>query len=125
MKRFSRDTWLALGLLIMLLGVVFAAAAQRTEQEKPPPLASFSSEPDGAEALRLWLQDLGYQTHHEPQTAFRPPDDASLLLILEPSTLGIDSEDWSIVDAWVKRGGTLLLAGNRLCLLYTSPSPRD
>lgn len=114
MKRLSRDTWLALGLLIMLLGVVFAAAVQRTEQEKPPPLASFSSEPDGSEALRLWLQDLGYQTHHEPETAFRPPDDASLLLMLEPSTLGIDSEDWSIVDAWVKRGGTLLLAGDRL-----------
>ncbi|MBN1977046.1 MAG: DUF4350 domain-containing protein [Anaerolineae bacterium] len=112
MKRPSRDTWLAIGLLTILVIVTIAAAVYQTGQEegKLPPLASFSSAPDGARALRLWLEQLDYTVGDEVGESFRPPDSADVALILEPTT-PITEQEWQTIDAWIDRGGTLVLAG--------------
>lgn len=110
MKQLSRDTWLALALIVVLAVVTAAAAAQQTRQVAGPPLDSASSAPDGARALRLWLTELGYRVEQSAQASFQVPPDTGLALILEP-TSGITPAEWEALDPWVEAGGTLLLAG--------------
>lgn len=112
MKRPSRDTWLAIGLLTILVIVTIVAAVYQARQMegKLPPLASFSSAPDGTRALRLWLERLGYTVSDEAGETFRPPDSADITLILEP-VAPITEREWQTIDAWVEHGGTLVLAG--------------
>jgi hypothetical protein len=111
MKRLSRDSWLAIALFLLLLLITIIAAIQQTKKEQAPPLASFSSAPNGARALRLWLKDLDYSVSDEVFSTFRLPEDAGLALILEPF-VGITPDEWQTIDAWVEEGGTLVLAGD-------------
>lgn len=113
MRQLSRDSWLAIGLFVTLVLVTIVAAIyQAKEQEEAPPLASFSSAPDGARALRLWLEALGYSVSDEVGETFRLPEDTDMMLMLEPFA-GVTADEWETIDAWVESGGTLVLAGNR------------
>ena len=109
MRRFSRDTWLAIGLLIILLLTTIAAAIQQTKEPPKPPLASFSNTPNGTRALSLWLESLGYTVSSPVAEAFHPPEDASLIFLLAP-TMPILESEWQAIDAWVEAGGTLIIA---------------
>jgi hypothetical protein len=107
---FSRDSWLALGLITLLVLVTIAAAIQQTRSEQMPALSSLSSGPDGGRALWLWLDELGYEVAQEVTSTFQPPTEAGLILLLEPLT-EITPEEWRLLDTWVEGGGTLILAG--------------
>jgi hypothetical protein len=107
---FSRDSWLALGLIALLVLVTIAAAIQQTRSGQMPALSSLSSSPDGGRALWLWLEELGYEVAQEAASTFEPPTEAGLILLLEPLT-EITAEEWRLLDAWVEGGGTLILAG--------------
>jgi hypothetical protein len=109
MMNLSRDSWLAIGLLLSLIVITGLAALQRT-QEVAPPLASFSAAPDGAKALRLWLEALGYELPEPVVSSFVPPLETDLILLLEPS-VGITPEEWQVLDAWVEQGGQLTIVG--------------
>jgi hypothetical protein len=113
MRRPERDVWLVVGLLAVLAFVTALAAARQTQQATPPPLASFSNAPDGARALKLWLQDLGYTVRDDSPDPFAVPDEASLAFMLEPTTQ-VTSGEWRALDQWVEAGGTLVLAGDGL-----------
>src|SRR5215510_8164711 len=106
----SRDSWLVLGLLTLLLLVTVAAAIQQTRSAKLPALTSFSSAPDGARALWLWLDELDYEVNQEAVSFFEPPPDTSLIFLLEPG-MEVTAEEWQVPDEWVEDGGTLVLAG--------------
>ncbi len=110
MIKLSRDSWLALALFAILLLVTIAAAIQQTQDEVAPPLDSYSAAPDGAKALRLWLTELEYTVSDERFLAFQLPTEVTLILMLEPF-LGITSDEWQIIDNWVDKGGTLIVAG--------------
>ncbi len=113
MRQLSRDSWLAIGLFVILVLVTLVAAIyQAREQEEAPPLSSFSSAPDGARALWLWLEALGYSVSNEVGQTFRLPENAGMVLMLEPLA-GITADEWETMDAWVESGGTLVLAGDR------------
>jgi hypothetical protein len=112
-KRPGRDVWLVAGLLAVLAVVSVLAAARQTQQSTPPPLASFSNAPDGARALRLWLEDLGYTVRDDSLEPFDVPEHASLAFMLEP-TIAVAPEEWRVLDHWVESGGTLVLAGDAL-----------
>jgi hypothetical protein len=113
MRPLSRDSWLAIGLLAVLLLVTIAAAVyQARGEEHNVPLSSFSSAPNGARALHLWLSELGYPVSNEPNSTFHLARETGLTLILEPFT-GITPDEWETIDAWVEEGGTLVLAGER------------
>lgn len=112
MSRLSRDSWLAIGLFVLLAVITAVGIVQQVQQETThPPLASFSNQPDGARALQLWLDSLGYRVDNDVAAAFRIPPDAGLVLMLEPFP-GIEAAEWEQIDAWVEEGGTLLLAGS-------------
>lgn len=108
--KLSRDSILAIGLLVALVLVTLLAAAQQARDEAPPPLASFSTEPNGARALALWLDELGYAIRSDTFSVFEVPPEADLVLMLEPTGLVNDAE-WEQLDRWVEAGGTLLIAG--------------
>jgi hypothetical protein len=112
MKRISRDAWLTITILLLLLVITgIATVAEARRQADMPPLATFSDQPDGARALRLWADSLGYDTDTVSDQIFTVPAAADLLFILEPALPGLSAAEWETVDDWVNRGGTLLLAG--------------
>ena len=113
MKR-RRDSLVLAGLIAGLLAVTVLAAVQQARQSQTPArLAPDSSAPDGARALVLWLQALGFTVNTDPPPAtFAIPVGTDLLFLFEP-TVTITPEEWEILDAWVMQGGTLVLVGDR------------
>jgi len=110
-KTLSRDAKLGIGIIIALLSIItFAAIQQKTEQVYPK-LSTVSSAPDGALALKLWVQELHYAVDEQVLESFSPPEDATILFILEPYFLS-DSELKSM-DQWVENGGTLIVIGEQ------------
>jgi hypothetical protein len=115
MKRLSSamspDTWLALGLFLLLTlftTISVVQQAQATLQE--PPLASFSTQPDGSRALWLYLQSQNVKLTDSAGDAFGVPTGVDLALVLEPTEV-FSSGEWQLLLNWVEAGGTLLIAG--------------
>jgi hypothetical protein len=110
MKRLSRDIWLALGLVAVLVITTIVAVFWQTRKAALPALSSASSERDGARALRLWLEQKGFRVSRESEPEYRPPVDADLIFMLEPY-YDSDGDHWRMLDEWVEAGGTLFVAG--------------
>lgn len=108
--KLTRDTWLAIGLLGTLIVIMtFVALGQQQQGQQLPPLTSFSSAPNGALALKLWLQQMDYTVIETTTAAYRPPETAKIALVLQPSF--IQSDALETLDDWVDNGGTLIAAG--------------
>jgi len=120
-KKLSRETWgaIGIGVALVLLTIVAAIQSARAEQQTAPALASDSSQPDGARALWLWLEALGYATSSETSAIFALPEQTSIALILEPA-LTITAEEWETLDAWIDDGGTLVVTGDQLGSVFAS-----
>ena len=111
MKNLSRDTKLAIGILVLLVLVTTFAALQRETQQQYPPLSSLSSAPDGALALKMWVKELQYRVDEQVLGNFIPPKDISILLMLDPVLLA--ENEMRAVDEWVESGGTLIAMGEQ------------
>lgn len=107
--KFTRDTWLGIGILLALIVVTSAAVLQENKDPQIPYLST-SSAPDGTLALKLWLDKLGYTTATTPTLAFAPDQSVNTLLIIEPF-ISITANEWKVLDHWVDLGGTLIIAG--------------
>ncbi len=112
MRRLSRDAWLALSLFLLLtiftaINVIQQAQAALVD----PPLASFSSQPQGSRALWLYLESQEMTLTDSVGTTFGVPAGVDLALVLEP-TVQFTAGEWELLRSWVAEGGTLLLAGN-------------
>lgn len=110
LRTFSRDVWLALGLLLLLIIALVASVLQDTQSEEPV-LSSFSSAANGTQALYLWLQALNQPVSNVVLASFHLPEDAGTTLMLQPTTPVLEQE-WELLDKWVADGGTLLIAGD-------------
>ena len=111
MKNLSRDSKLAIGILLSLVLITIFAAIQGGTEQRQPPLSSRSSAPDGALALKLWMKELQYKVDEDVLANFVPPKKASILLMLEP--LAVSEPDMQAVDDWVEAGGTLIAIGDQ------------
>ncbi|MCB0071365.1 MAG: DUF4350 domain-containing protein [Caldilineaceae bacterium] len=113
--RLTRDVWLALAVVGALAAIMFVGLARQTDQEPAsgPPLAARSTEPDGARALLLWLDELGYTVDTGVDADFAIPDGTEIILVLEPAQPP-ESRDWRALDPWIEAGGTLIVAGQTL-----------
>ena len=109
-KRLSRDNWLAIGLVMVLVITTVVAVIWQTRKAALPALSSASNERDGARALRLWLEQKGYRVSNKSGPDFQPPEDAGLIFVLEPF-YDSDENHWQLLDEWVEAGGTLMVAG--------------
>jgi hypothetical protein len=111
MKSLSRDTRLAIGILVVLVLVTTFAALQQETQQQYPSLSSLSSAPDGALALKLWVKELQYEVNEQVLADFVPPKDISILLMLNPILPG--ERELQAIDDWVEAGGTLIAIGEQ------------
>src|SRR5512138_876382 len=111
MKNLSRDTKLAIGILITLVLISVLAAAQQQTQQQHPTLSTLSSAPDGALALKMWIKELHYNVDEEVLGSFIPPKNVSILFMLEP--LFPTESEMQPIDAWVESGGTLIAIGQQ------------
>ncbi|MCP4415650.1 MAG: DUF4350 domain-containing protein, partial [Chloroflexi bacterium] len=107
----SRDAWLAMGLFLLLtLFTTISVVQQARASLQEPPLASFSSQPDGSHALWLYLESQNIKLTDSVGEAFGVPTGVDLAMVLEPTNLFTDGE-WQVLLGWVEDGGTLLIAG--------------
>ena len=111
MKKLSRDVKLSIGILILLVLVTTFAALQRQTEQQYPRLSSISVAPDGALALKLWVQKLHYNVDEQVLTNFLPPRDVSVVFMLEPPFPAED--ELQALDDWVEAGGTLIAIGEQ------------
>ena len=112
MNRFSRDTWLALALFLILTVVTAVAVYQEAQNAiDQPDMAAFSDEPEGTRALFLYLNEIGFSAYDEVQTEFEIPENTDVMMLLEP-LFGMADEEWEQIDEWVREGGTLIIAGS-------------
>jgi len=111
MKNLSRDTKLSIGILLLLVLVTIFAAIQNQAQQENPKLSSISSTPDGALALKLWVQKLHYNVDEQVLPNFLPPKNVSTLFMLEP--LFPTEDELQALDDWVDAGGTLIAIGEQ------------
>lgn len=103
-----RDALITVILLAVLVGVTLAVGANQGQQQMPV-LSRYSNAATGAHALELWARDLGYQVIDPPMETFIPPQDASLIFMLEP--LRVTENDIRLLGRWVDAGGTLVING--------------
>ena len=105
----ARDAKLGIGLVVLLVLITAVAATQKETQKEYPVLSTLSSAPNGALALKLWVQELNYDVDAQVLAEFDPPEDASILFMLEP--LFPTEGEMESVDTWVEEGGTLIAIG--------------
>ncbi|MFN8412950.1 MAG: DUF4350 domain-containing protein [Anaerolineales bacterium] len=110
--KLTRDSWLGIGILFALIVVTIITALQKSKSPEIPYLST-SSAPNGTLALKLWLNNLGYETTESSSTVFEPKTETKIIFILEPS-INISDNEWKLLDNWIKQGGTLILAGDNL-----------
>ena len=111
LTRLSPDSWMALGLFILLALISALSFYQQTQNQAHPPLTSFSTQPDGARAFWLWLEGIGYEVSDRVTATFAIPEGTDVMLLLEP-TIFIEPVEWSLIDGWVENGGTLVVVGS-------------
>ena len=108
--KLTRDVWLAIGLLVTLVAIMsLVAFGQQQQGQQLPALTSLSSAPDGALALKLWLQKLDYTVIEETPSFYKLPEAAKIVFVLQPSLF--EADELKAMDTWVKDGGTLIAAG--------------
>jgi len=110
-KLLSRDAKLGIGILLALVVIIIFAATQQQTEQVYPKLSTVSSAPDGALALKLWVQELRYPVDEQVLESFIPPDDATILFALEPFFL--TNAELKSMDQWVENGGTLIAIGEQ------------
>ncbi len=112
MKRSAFFNWNTLLAVILLLALVIFStysAAQQGQEPEYPPGSIYSNQPDGARALKLWLDELGYQTSSLEGGSSAPTWETEMLFILRPS-YSFTKVDVNFLDRWVRNGGTLIYA---------------
>ena len=108
--KLTRDNKLVIGILLALITVTILATLQKGQAGVIPYLST-SSAPDGTLALKLWLDELGYQAGTPSQTVFEPEQNIKVIFILQP-IMPISEPEWKLIDKWVDNGGLLVLAGD-------------
>lgn len=110
--KLTRDSWLAIGLLLVLVAIMALVATtqqQNQQAQNLPSLTSLSSAPNGALALKRWLQKMNYTVSEETPAVYRLPLNTKIIFVLEP--VGFSDKELTTLDDWVHDGGTLIAAG--------------
>jgi len=110
--KFSRDSLLGLGLIVVLLIVAVFAAVAQPREERLPALSTRSNDPDGARALALWLRALEYAVDTSVSASFGVPSESEggLIMMLEPSEPVSRADLRKLESTLEDTGGTLLIA---------------
>ncbi|MBI4495021.1 MAG: DUF4350 domain-containing protein [Chloroflexi bacterium] len=107
-----RSPWLLLALGLLLAGLVGSTLLARQNQRFVP-LTTYSPQPDGARALALWLEAMGEPVLRLEASPYALDPSVQVLFVLEPSSF-FEPAHGEALEAWVRQGGMLVLAGNHL-----------
>jgi hypothetical protein len=101
-----------LSLLVILLLSVFVAIvgidAYQKNRRQPGPPSTYNPASAGYKALYLWLESIGAPAKRWESPFTELPREAEVLLMLSPR-LGPEPGELEALEAWVRRGGTLIL----------------
>lgn len=115
--RLSRDLLFVLLVFAVLIALTaygaYLQVQKEQEQGQAIPYSTHSAAANGALALKMWMEDLGFQSRRLENQEFRLADDWRVLWILVPSQAPTETEVRELLD-WVGRGNTLILADNNL-----------
>ncbi len=105
---------LGICVVALLIGTLRVA----TERTPLPTGSSYSTQPDGAQALYVWAETVGATSSRLTDQALPDAQTPAMLLVLQPET-ALDSTARDALDAVPRQGGTLVVAGDSLpWLLY-------
>jgi len=108
--RSRKDGWLALGLLVALVGGVLVLGTAGSKETDPFEIrrSTYLTTPHGTKALHDLLQELGYDVRRHRGSLRAVPHEAGTLCILS-APLPPGQDEIRGVLAWVEAGGTLVL----------------
>ncbi|MCC7449927.1 MAG: DUF4350 domain-containing protein [Anaerolineae bacterium] len=106
----TSDTRLLIGALAAV-SIIAVLAVLIAPPPAAPAYSTRSTDANGAMALRLWLEQMGYPVR-EILTNPVQPDTANVLFILGPEA-SYSNEEADSVRRWVRRGNTLIVAGHQ------------
>jgi hypothetical protein len=122
-----REIWWIVGaaLVALIAGSLLTRTRQAAEQRVLPTATSYSSAPFGLRALYLALGQLGYETRRlrAPLVSAALPERGTLV-VADPAPAPVSEREWKDLQSWVRRGNTLVLAGEGEMLLF-GPSGTD
>jgi hypothetical protein len=106
--RLTDTTLLMIGLVLLVIFTIFSVLTSRGPSGSEASVRS--ADADGALALRLWLEEVGYDVR-ELVNSRQSPNELDVIFVLKPSS------EYSTVDAarlheWVSQGHTLIVAGD-------------
>jgi len=119
MRRNIRQTdWIKLiPVALVLVALIVINIYRRTGEPEPQAVGvrytSYSTESQGAKALYLLLEKLGYEPKRLRAPRFKGMRADGLVVILAPDQLPIGEIETEQLLEWVKRGNTLLFAPGR------------
>ena len=105
----NRETLFALALILALAVLTVLGALSQTAEVQAVSLDSRSTAPDGARALFVWLEEIGYEVDDSVAAEYAIPSGTDLVFLLEPS--GLTGVELDILADWVDAGGVLVFAG--------------
>src|SRR5688500_3560161 len=108
-----------LGSLLLASAIVAQLVAERTRSG--PPLSSVDAGGEGALALAIWLEELGYRVERI-EGAGTSLEATQLLFVLQPLR-SFDRAEAQAIRDWVARGGVLVYVPAFAALSGVVPSP--
>lgn len=105
---FQRGNLSLIG-VVLLAAALLAVSAVGSRPAQPPPFDLDSTADDGLAALRLWLEELGYDVRRTGGLQFTLP--AADLVFVYPNQLVYTPAEAQTLRAWVEAGGALVLVG--------------
>ena len=104
----SRKVGLLAALLLSVFVVIVGIDAYQKLRRQPGPPSTYNAGSAGYKALYLWLRELGVPAKRWERPLMELPREADVLVMLSPS-LGPGPDELKALDAWVRKGGTLVL----------------
>ena len=80
-----RDVLFVIALLALVVGLGVANGVRQARQTTAAPLRRDSTNADGANALKLWLEALEFEVSTAQLGRFELPEDVGIVLMLQPS----------------------------------------
>ncbi len=112
--RVSRDLILIFALFCTLIVVMLFVLPRLGAWNKPldVPYSTYSTYDDGARALYLLLDKMGYDVKRIRSEPYTLPKKLKMLFLLEPSRFNsVNADSVNIIDEWVRQGNILIVAG--------------
>jgi hypothetical protein len=119
--KMPREIWWIVGaaLVALIAGSLLTRTRRAGEQRVLPTATSYSSAPFGLRALYLALGQVGYETRRlrAPLVSAALPERGTLV-VADPAPVSLSEREWKDLQSWVRRGNTLVLAGEGEMALF-------